>query len=52
MFGAGGTVPEAASPTAAIPEVKTTPQPVISQSADKEGLFASWVRESIWPRVE
>ena len=43
MFGAGRTVPETSSSTA-VPDVKTTPMPVVTQSVDKEGLFASWVR--------
>ena len=41
MFGVGGSIPDTAGQTTA-PEVKIT-QPVISQSVDKEGLFASWV---------
>ena len=48
MFGAGGTVPEVIpSSTAAVPDVKTTSQPVITQSVDKEGLFALWVRKFV-----
>ena len=47
MFGAGGTVPGTSSSTAAVPDVKTTSQPVITQSVDKEGLFASWVRTAM-----
>ena len=43
MFGAGGTVTQSSN-AAALPDAKTTPQPVIAQSVDKEGLFASWVR--------
>jgi len=43
MFGAGGSIPETSS-LATVTEAKPTPQPVISQAADKEGLFASWVR--------
>ena len=42
MFGVGGSIPDTAGQTTA-PEVKITSQPVISQSVDKEGLFASWV---------
>ena len=43
MFGVGGSVPETSS-LATVPEVKTASQPVVlPQSADKEGLFASWV---------
>ena len=42
MFGAGGSIPDTAAQTTA-PEVKIMSQPVISQSVDKEGLFASWV---------
>lgn len=47
MFGAGGTVSQGtpSSTAVALPDVKTTPQPVITQSVDKEGLFASWVRK-------
>ena len=41
MFGAGNSVPETTT-LSTVTEVKTTP-PVISQSNDKEGLFASWV---------
>ena len=46
MFGAGGTVSQVtqSSTASALPDVKTTTQPVITQSVDKEGLFASWVR--------
>lgn len=43
MFGAGGSIPETSS-LATVTETKPTPQPVTSQAADKEGLFASWVR--------
>lgn len=43
MFGAGNSVPETTT-LSTVTEVKTTPQPVVSQSNDKEGLFASWVR--------
>lgn len=52
MFGAGGTVSQVtpSSTAAALPDVKTTPQPVMTQSVDKEGLFASWVREFLWFR--
>ena len=42
MFGVGGSIPDTAGQTTA-PEVKITSQPVVSQSVDKEGLFASWV---------
>lgn len=47
MFGAGGTVSQGtpSSTAVALPDVKTTPQPVITQSVDKEGLFASWLHE-------
>ena len=46
MFGAGGAVSQVtqSSTASALPDVKTTPQPLITQSVDKEGLFASWVR--------
>ena len=42
MFGTGGSVTDTVTQTTA-PEVKAMPQSVILQSADKEGLFASWV---------
>ena len=47
MFGAGSTLPQVtpSSSAAALPDVTTTPQQVMAQSVDKEGLFASWVRE-------
>lgn len=44
MFGVGGAVPGISSPTVAKAELKTAPQLVISQTSDKDGLFASWVR--------
>ena len=47
MFGAGGTVSQGtpSSTAVALPDVKTIPQPITTQSVDKEGLFASWVRK-------
>lgn len=45
MFGVGGAVPEISSPTVATAELKTAPQLVISQTSDKDGLFASWLHE-------
>lgn len=47
MFGAGVTVAQVtpSSTAAALPDVKTMPGLVMTQSVDKEGLFASWVRE-------
>lgn len=42
MFGAGGSIPDTTAQTTT-PAVKIMSQPVISQSVDKEGLFASWV---------
>ena len=38
------------STAATLPDVKTTPLPVITQAVDKEGLFASWVGEFVWFR--
>lgn len=49
MFGAGGTVMPSSAATA-LSDVKSTPQPVITQSVDKEGLFASWVSKVVWFR--
>ena len=43
MFGTRSSVPVATS-IAAVSEVKAVSQPVVSQTNDKEGLFASWVR--------
>lgn len=47
MFGTGGTVAQVtpSSTAAALPDVKTMPGLVMTQSVDKEGLFASWVRQ-------
>jgi len=47
MFGAGVTVAQVtpSSTAAALPDVKTMPGLVMTQSVDKEGLFASWLHE-------
>lgn len=47
MFGTGGTVAQVtpSSTAAALPDVKTMPGLVMTQSVDKEGLFASWLHE-------